>query len=166
VSLVCLLLPAHPGPSGNSLSALSPHVHFSGANSTEAWEGPHSKAAPGLRGPYLGNGLATVGFTKGDGAPWEMALGIGLTLLSQFVLAMRLVLEEIVCGGSSLHPLEVRLCCHAGNGSRFKTWPFESCVSLAVFALAISKIMAINLSAKPLPHVQQGWSHVCSTNGA
>jgi hypothetical protein len=109
VSLVCLLLPPHPSPSGNMLSTLDPQWHFSGSNSSEAWEGAHSNAAPGQRGAYTGSGLATGGLTKGDGAPWEMALGIGLTLLSQFVLAMRLVLEEIVCGGSSLHPLEVRV---------------------------------------------------------
>ena len=42
-------------------------------------------------------------------AVWDMALGILLTLLSQLLLAARLVSEELLLKTTALHPLQVRL---------------------------------------------------------
>eukprot|EP00884_Botryococcus_braunii_P001950 jgi/Botrbrau1/11756/Bobra.0195s0081.1 len=69
-----------------------------------------------------GNG-ALLGLVKGGGDPWgglawgplwagtegpqQLLLGVLLTLLSQFVLALRLVLEEFAVSSTNLHPLEV-----------------------------------------------------------
>ena len=46
-----------------------------------------------------------------SGDAWETGLGVGLTLLSQAILAGRLVAEESVLTESSLHPMQVRCLC-------------------------------------------------------
>eukprot|EP00884_Botryococcus_braunii_P001948 jgi/Botrbrau1/11754/Bobra.0195s0079.1 len=67
---------------------------------------PAHKVAP------TGNGLLRTFWEALGAAPhhfqsWEMALGVSLTLLSQVVLALRLILEEIIVSESNLHPLEL-----------------------------------------------------------
>ena len=83
VSAVSVLMPAPQDPAGNSFGAASVHTLF------------HK-----YRGTLQG------AVTHG-GASIEMELGVGLTLLSMFVLALQLILEEIVVGEGQLHPMEV-----------------------------------------------------------
>lgn len=45
---------------------------------------------------------------EGGGEPFSLTLGLLLTLLSQFVLALRLVLEESALAFTRLDPLQVR----------------------------------------------------------
>lgn len=68
---------------------------------------PAHKAAPEKPGlGWWGGGLAG---PHRQFSSWEMTLGVTLTLLSMFVLALRLVLEEIIVSDSDLQPLEVHL---------------------------------------------------------
>lgn len=66
----------------------------------------------GLRGPASFLPLMTRGQRlwplKEEGESSNMTLGILLTLLSQFALALRLVLEESALGFTRLDPLQVR----------------------------------------------------------